>query len=398
MAAAPPRQLHDGGARRAALVTLGCALWGIKQGLPYSYNVDEETHFVPRAIAFFSHDLNPQYFLNPPAYSYLLHVVFAVWFGGADAVARAYAAHPAEVFVVARVVAAVLGTVAAVLAPTWPARASSTAPSACSRRRSSAVAFLPVFYSHLALNDVPTLAPVALALYGERPACCGAAGGATTCSPGVGRRAGLGDEVHRRRSSLLLPAGRGLRLRPAAERSAAAGAWSGAAGGLARVPDRQPVRAARLLGLWPGLRHQAGGEPGRQARDHARAAGPPTTCGRSPGAWAGRPRWRRSAGLCCCWSVAGALALVLVPAPIAFILFMGDQQRFFGRWLMPIFPIVALLAAYGAVELVRWLAPAGRVAPAAGRRAARRRSLLLPRAWSRSCTTTRCSRARTPAT
>ena len=28
-----------------------------------------------------------------------------------------------------------------------------------------AVAFLPVFYSHLALNDVPTLAPVALALY-----------------------------------------------------------------------------------------------------------------------------------------------------------------------------------------------------------------------------------------
>ena len=49
------------------------------------------------------------------------------------------------------------------------------------------------------------------------------------------------------------------------------------------------------------------------------------------------------------------MALVLLPAPIAFIIFMGDQQRFFGRWLMPIFPIVALLAAYGAVELVRWL-------------------------------------------
>ena len=49
-----------------------------------------------------------------------------------------------------------------------------------------------------------------------------------------------------------------------------------------------------------------------------------------------------------------AMALVLLPAPIAFIIFMGDQQRFFGRWLMPIFPIVALLGAYGAVELVRW--------------------------------------------
>ena len=45
------------------------------------------------------------------------------------------------------------------------------------------------------------------------------------------------------------------------------------------------------------------------------------------------------------------MALVLLPAPVAFIIFMGDQQRFFGRWLMPIFPIVALLAAYGAVEL-----------------------------------------------
>ncbi len=29
-----------------------------------------------------------------------------------------------------------------------------------------ALAFLPVFYSHLALNDVPTLAPIALSLWG----------------------------------------------------------------------------------------------------------------------------------------------------------------------------------------------------------------------------------------
>ncbi len=50
-----------------------------------------------------------------------------------------------------------------------------------------------------------------------------------------------------------------------------------------------------------------------------------------------------------------AMALVLVPAVIAFIIFMGDQQRFFGRWLLPVFPIVALLAAYAGVELVRAL-------------------------------------------
>jgi hypothetical protein len=50
-----------------------------------------------------------------------------------------------------------------------------------------------------------------------------------------------------------------------------------------------------------------------------------------------------------------AMVLVLLPAPVAFVLFMGVQQRYFGRWLMPVFPIVAVLAGYGAVELVRWL-------------------------------------------
>src|SRR5689334_17614045 len=85
-------------------------VWGIKQGLPYSYNADEATHFVPRAISFFNHDLNPNYFLNPPGYSYLLHIVFELWFGSGDATARAYATDPTAVFVVARVVAAALGT------------------------------------------------------------------------------------------------------------------------------------------------------------------------------------------------------------------------------------------------------------------------------------------------
>ncbi len=60
-----------------------------------------------------------------------------------------------------------------------------------------------------------------------------------------------------------------------------------------------------------------------------------------------------------------AMALVLLPAPIAFIIFMGNQQRFFGRWLMPIFPIVAILGAYAAVELD---AVAHARAPSAGRR------------------------------
>src|SRR5437764_1104115 len=113
----PPRRESARDLYRPALllllgITLALRLWGIRQGLPYSYNVDEATHFVPRAIAFFSHDYNPQYFLNPPGYSYLLHLVFELWFGSGDVVARAFASDPTKVFVVARVVAAVLGTFA----------------------------------------------------------------------------------------------------------------------------------------------------------------------------------------------------------------------------------------------------------------------------------------------
>jgi hypothetical protein len=63
------------------------------------------------------------------------------------------------------------------------------------------------------------------------------------------------------------------------------------------------------------------------------------------------------------------MALVLAPAPILFILFMGTQARFFGRWLLPVLPIVCLLAAYGAVaaaSLVRGRARLAAFALAAG--------------------------------
>jgi hypothetical protein len=52
---------------------------------------------------------------------------------------------------------------------------------------------------------------------------------------------------------------------------------------------------------------------------------------------------------------------VLAPAPILFVLFMGLQERFFGRWLLPVFPFVCLLAAYTAIELAD---RAGRRVPA----------------------------------
>ena len=49
-------------------------------------------------------------------------------------------------------------------------------------------------------------------------------------------------------------------------------------------------------------------------------------------------------------------ALFLVPWPLVFILYMGTQERFFGRWLLPAFVPLALLAGLAlvwAVDLLR---------------------------------------------
>ena len=353
------------------LASLLLRLWGIKQGLPYSYNADEATHFVPRAVGFLSQDLNPHYFLNPPAYSYLLYVVFELWFGGADAIRTAYTSDPTAVFVVARVVAALLGTVAVGLTYLAGARLFDRLVGLLGAGV-MAFAFLPVFYSHLALNDVPALAPVALSLYGVA---------------GVLR-------LGRRRDYAIAGIGIGL---------AAATKYTGLiivvcllAASLCDGLDGSGRTAARRCGLalllallaflitnpyaaldpstfFSGVSQQASQAAGTE----------PVKLGSNPGSGIDYYLWTFTWGLGWGPTIAAlggaalllvrrrvAMALVLLPAPIAFIVFMGDQQRFFGRWLMPIFPIVALLGAYGAVELARALsrsrgpAPARRLMPA----------------------------------
>ena len=58
------------------------------------------------------------------------------------------------------------------------------------------------------------------------------------------------------------------------------------------------------------------------------------------------------------------LAAVLVPAPVLFIAFMGLQDRFFARWLLPVYPLLCLLAAWACVAAATWLAARLRRPPA----------------------------------
>ncbi|HEY2636656.1 MAG TPA: hypothetical protein VGI54_04650, partial [Solirubrobacteraceae bacterium] len=61
----------------------------------------------------------------------------------------------------------------------------------------------------------------------------------------------------------------------------------------------------------------------------------------------------------------GTRALFLLPGPVLFLAYMGTQERYFGRWLLPIFPILALLAAHGALALARRVPAPARAAAVA---------------------------------
>ncbi len=59
------------------------------------------------------------------------------------------------------------------------------------------------------------------------------------------------------------------------------------------------------------------------------------------------------------------LAAILVPAPVVFLVFMGTQDRFFARWLLPVYPLLCLLAAWAAVAAAGWVS--ARAGPPAAR-------------------------------
>jgi Dolichyl-phosphate-mannose-protein mannosyltransferase len=148
---------------------LALRLVSIGHGLPFSFHADEAFHFTKRAIAMVRHgDLDPRYFQNPSGFTELVYVAERVRFlafrpfgSGAELLAR-WRTDPTPIWVTARVVAALtcMVGVAAVFAVgrrLWNASVGLVAAALLS------FAFLPVAYSRYALTDVGVFAPVALA-------------------------------------------------------------------------------------------------------------------------------------------------------------------------------------------------------------------------------------------
>ncbi len=345
------------------LGALALRLWGVRQGLPLVYNADENAHFVAGAIGMFGHTYNPNYFINPPAYTYLLHVAFALGFGGRDGVDAAYAADPGDVFAVARALSAVLGAVAVGLLA-WAGARLLDRRTGLVAAALLAVAFLPVHYAHFALNDVPTLAPVCLALAGIAGvfargrfvdyALAGAGLGlacATKYTGGIvllpllaATTVGAGQSDMRRITGLALAGVLALAFfltanpfalldfhafRDGLSQQSAASSDGGGKLGLTGDSGILYYLGTTIWGLgWLPALAALGGAVALAVRD-----------------------WRR--------------ALVLVPSIVVFVVFMGSQDRFFARWLLPVYPLLCLLAAYGAVVLATWaIERVGRPRPA----------------------------------
>jgi hypothetical protein len=332
----------------------GLRIWGIDHGLPYAYNADENAHFVTRAIGMFGHGWDPQYYVNPPAYTYLAHLVLGAWYGGRSGVSNAFAADPTQIWMLTRVLAAVLGTLAIWLTYLAGARLVDRRVGLLGAGVFT-VAFLPVFYSKLALNDVPTLAPLCLALWGT-------AGilrlGRQRDYALAGIGLGLACATKYTGGIVLLPL-----VAAAIVQFTAPGGRSGALRGIAIAAGvalvafvvANPYAILNWDAFTNGLTHQSDA-----SGDAAGKLGLTQKNGFLYYLWSFGwglgwvPLFFAVGGAVRLWFDERRLFWVLVPAVVLFVLFMGSQERYFGRWLMPVFPFVCILAAYAAFELVDW--------------------------------------------
>ena len=335
----------------ALILVAGFALrvWNNDYGLPFVYSIDEASHFTSRAVEMFWQDLDPGYYQNPAAYTYLVYATLRVLYGPLGFlfglpygnVTDQFDKDPAELWIVARTLAAALcmAGVAATYAAArrlWGVREGLVAAAVL------AFAFLPVAYSRVAVTDVGALAGVALALMWSVRA---AEEGRARDYALAGAAAGLAIAFKYTAGLVLLPLAiaAAARLRSDGVRPVAGLALGGVAAALV-FALLNPYLFGSLGDWWSDLRDQADV-----------AAGEPKP-GQEPGGFSydlDSLTWGLGwAGIAA--ALAGAVlvlrrdvvrGLVLVALPLALFAYLALQSRYFGRWLLPAYPALAMLAA-----------------------------------------------------
>jgi dolichyl-phosphate-mannose-protein mannosyltransferase len=330
-------------------------------GLPYVYNYDEAQHFTSKAITMIGGDLDPGYYQNPSAFTYLVFVALKVVYGVLSpffeltegSIKRQFVQDSTPIWELARGLSAVLA-MAGVVATFWVGKRIWGLRVAVVAAAILCFTFLPVVYSRIALTDVGTFLPVVLSVYFALRAW----------------------EDGRRRDYVL------------------AGAFAGFAVGFKYTAGLvlAPLFIAGAVRFWrdretPWLRRAdlhalvfAGIATTvafaittpfffvkpisalYQIKQQAEAAGESAKLGQSQEG--GFSYYLKSLTWGFGWaaiaaSVAGAVielrrnrfrGLLLVAFPVVLFLYMGVQTRYFGRWLLPMYPVLALLAAVAIVQ------------------------------------------------
>jgi hypothetical protein len=325
-------------------------------GLPYVYNIDEGSHFTNRAVAMFGGSADPGYFQNPSGFTYLVHLALRfryghLWpFGDFSGVVRLYSsADPSGIYELARAVAAVV-CIAGVLAVYWAARRLFGVREGVVAAALLCFAFLPIAYSRIAVTDVGTLLPVALALYGairihEQ--------GDLRSYAIAGLGAGLAIGFKYTAGLVLLPV---LIAIVARLRLDGLAPLKGLVLALAVTVAAFFVTTPYFFIDFGTAKHQINAQA-TTAGDFAKVGqkqdngfvyyGWSLTWGLGWAALAAA-----AAGLVLLARRSPMRAVLLVVFPLALFLYLSLQSRFFGRWLLPAYPALAQLAAYALVRAV----------------------------------------------
>jgi 4-amino-4-deoxy-L-arabinose transferase-like glycosyltransferase len=335
----------------ALILAAGFALrvWNIDYGLPFVYSIDEASHFTNRAVGMFWQDLDPGYYQNPAAFTYLVYGLLRVLYGPLGSffelpygnVTEQFANDPTEIWTAARTLAAGLCIVGAATTY-WAARRLWGVREGLVAAAVVCFAFLPVAYSRVAVTDVGALPGVALALYFSvrafeegRLRHYALAGGAAGLALAFKYTAGLA----------LLPVAIAALARLPRDRLRAVGGLAlGAALAAAVFTALNPYVIGSFDDWW------------RDLRDQAEVAADEPKPGQESG---GVSYYLDSLTWGLGWAAAAAAlvgaaielwrrpmrGLLLLAVPVALLVYLSLQSRYFGRWLLPAYPALAMLAA-----------------------------------------------------
>jgi hypothetical protein len=295
----------------------------------------------------FREGLDPGYYQNPAAYTYLVHLLLRVLYGPLGFVfdlpfgnvTEQFDKDPGEMWIAARTLAALLCmggvlTIYVAAKRLWGVREGLVAAALL------AFAFLTVAYSRVAVTDVGSLMGVSLAvLFAVRA-----------------------HEEDRRRDWVL--AGAAVGLAAAFKYTAGLSALPLLVAALAR-PSLHRAAGLALAGLaalvvFVLLNPYLFTSPGdwwTDLRDQADVAANDPKPGQESGGLAyylDSLTWGLGwAGLAAALAGAALLlvrdlvrALILISVPLALFAYLAVQSRYFGRWLLPAYPALALLGAY----------------------------------------------------